>query len=150
MESLIFTHTERHFDFAAPLPEQIDILDVIYGLSRECRFASQVERFYSVAEHSLLCSEIVLQEFALEALLHDAAEAYCKDIPSPLKALLPDYKAIEQRVDVVIRKKFGLPESMSPKVKLVGELARVKLWTEYEHLKNSLEASAKLIKQDKS
>ncbi|MCD3015771.1 HD family hydrolase, partial [Salmonella enterica subsp. enterica serovar Enteritidis] len=25
-------------------------------------------------------------EFAFEALMHDAAEAYCQDIPAPLKA----------------------------------------------------------------
>ncbi|EBF4068573.1 HD family hydrolase [Salmonella enterica] len=39
----------------------------------------------------------------------DAAEAYCQDIPAPLKALLPDYREIEKRTDQLIRFKFGLP-----------------------------------------
>ncbi|EBZ1638051.1 HD family hydrolase, partial [Salmonella enterica subsp. enterica serovar Typhimurium] len=47
--------------------------------------------------------------FAFEALMHDAAEAYCQDIPAPLKALLPDYREIEKRTDQLIRFKFGLP-----------------------------------------
>ncbi len=41
--------------------------------------------------------------------MHDAAEAYCRDIPAPLKALLPDYREIEKRTDQLIRFKFGLP-----------------------------------------
>jgi len=64
-----------------------------------------------------LCSRIVLPELAIEALLHDAAEAYIKDIPTPLKRQLPDYKEIEARFDWAIRVHFGLPESPSPAVK---------------------------------
>ena len=29
----------------------------------------------------MLCSQLVPQEFAFEALMHDATEAYCRDIP---------------------------------------------------------------------
>jgi 5'-deoxynucleotidase YfbR-like HD superfamily hydrolase len=56
----------------------------------------------------------VPSEFALEALLHDASEAYCNDIAAPLKALLPDYRGIEKWVEGLISQKFGLPETMSP------------------------------------
>ncbi|MBS1170158.1 MAG: putative phage hydrolase, partial [Burkholderiaceae bacterium] len=59
------------------------------------------------------------QKYALEALLHDASEAYLKDIPKPLKELLPDYRAIEARLQAVIRRKFGLPEQESDAVKRV-------------------------------
>lgn len=40
-----------------------------------------------------------------------------KDLPAPLKALLPDYKAIERRVDIAIRTRFGLPLESSSIVK---------------------------------
>ncbi|MCW9737487.1 hypothetical protein L4J22_16865, partial [Morganella morganii] len=35
------------------------------------------------------------------------------DIPSPLKAMLPDYKAVEKRIEAVIRENFGLPPVMT-------------------------------------
>lgn len=120
-----YTHSGLHFDFADPQPDQIDINDIICGLSRECRFAGQIKRFYSVAEHSIFCSELVPQEFALEALLHDASEAYCSHIPPALKELLPDYQAIERRVDSAIRAKFALPETLSPEVMLADRVASV-------------------------
>lgn len=113
----ILTYTGRHFDFRDPRPEIINIADIGKGLASESRFAGQTQHFYSVAQHSVLASEIVPPEFALEALLHDAAEAYCKDIPTPLKAMLPDYRAIEARVDAAIRRAFGLPEWISREVR---------------------------------
>lgn len=111
--SYIATSTGKHIDFVNITPDQICIEDIARGLSNECRFAGQLESFYSVAQHSVYVSQIVPPEYALEALLHDAAEAYIKDIPSPLKAMLPDYKAVEKRIEAVIREKFGLPPVMT-------------------------------------
>lgn len=113
----ILTQSGKHFDFTDPRPEQIEIMDIAHALSHECRYAGHVRSFYSVAQHCVLASRIVPPAFALEALLHDASEAYCKDIPSPLKALLPDYHRIEWQVDGAIRDKFDLPMFMSPSVK---------------------------------
>lgn len=115
--SLITTLTGRHFDFINPQADTICIEDIAVALSNICRFTGHVPEFYSVAQHSVRVSYLVPVEFALEGLLHDATEAYCSDINSPLKALLPDYQAIEGRVDAVIRAKFGLPPAMSPEVK---------------------------------
>ena len=102
----ILTNSGKHFDFADPQPDQIDILDIAQGLANECRYAGQCRVFYSVAQHSFLASQIVNPRLALEALLHDAAEAYCKDIPRPLKYMLPEYQAIEARVESAIRERF--------------------------------------------
>lgn len=114
----ILTASGRHFDFADPQPDQIDIRDICRALSCEARFNGHTRRFYSVAQHSAHVSEIVPPEHALEGLLHDASEAYCKDIPMPLKLMLPDYRAIERRVDAAIRARFGLPAQCSAAVKL--------------------------------
>lgn len=111
------TFSGRRFDYVHPTVEMIDIQDIARALSHECRFAGHVLEFYSVAQHSVECSFLVPQAFALEALLHDAAEAYCKDIPTPLKTALPDYKKIESNVDRVIRERFGLPMIESDEVK---------------------------------
>ncbi|WP_145567328.1 HD family hydrolase [Yersinia aleksiciae] len=110
--SYITTYSGLDFDYLKPVASSICIDDIAQALSHECRFAGHLPNFYSVAQHSLLMSFIVEEQYALEALLHDASEAYCKDIPSPLKRLLPDYQAIERQVDLAIREKFGLPEEM--------------------------------------
>jgi uncharacterized protein len=113
----ILTASGKYFDFADPQPDQIDILDIAQGLANECRYTGQCRAYYSVAQHCVLASRIVLPQYALEALLHDASEAYCKDIPRPLKQMLPDYQAVENRVHKVIREKFNLPEVESHEVK---------------------------------
>jgi len=113
----ITTATGRRVDYVRVGPEDIDIEDIATALSRECRFAGHCKHFYSVAQHSVLVSRLVPEELALEGLLHDASEAYLKDIPSPLKSLLPDYREIEARFDRAIRRRFGLPETPSPEIK---------------------------------
>lgn len=114
--SAICTWSGRQVDLLDPKIESIHILDIASGLANECRFAGQCRRFYSVAQHSVLASQIVRHGLAMQALLHDAAEAYLKDIPTPLKAMLPDYRAIEDRLSRIIRLRFGLPEELAPEV----------------------------------
>ncbi|MGX8948487.1 HD family hydrolase [Providencia stuartii] len=114
--SYISTFTGKHFDFINITMDDICIEDIAQGLSNECRFAGQINQFYSVAQHSVYVSQIVPPEYALEALLHDASEAYCKDLPSPLKALLPDYKVIEKGIQKAICYKWDLPRIISAAV----------------------------------
>ena len=113
----LLTASGTHFDLVDPQPDMINVFDIAQGLANECRYTGQCRWFYSVAQHATLASQIVPDELTLEALLHDAAEAYIKDIPRPLKLLLPDYREIERRVDAVIRDRFRLPTSMSDAVK---------------------------------
>lgn len=130
MTSLL-TNSGKHLDLIDPQPAMIDILDIAKGLSREARFSGQTLAFYSMAQHSVLASHIVPEEFALEALLHDASEAYIKDIPRPLKQLLPDYRRVEARVQGAIRARFGLPAEQSQEV---SDADRVLLATERRDL----------------
>ncbi|MEQ5274693.1 HD family hydrolase [Proteus terrae] len=116
--SYIATATNKHFYYLDVRIEDIDIQDIASGLANECRFNGQIDNFYSVAQHSVYVSYLVAPEYALEALLHDASEAYVKDLPSPLKKLLPEYKEIEKSIDAVIRQKYNLPPVMSGAVHL--------------------------------
>lgn len=113
----ILTQSGRSINLLQPDPALISIEDIAHGLSHLCRFTGHTRVFYSVAEHSLEVSYAVPAKYALEALLHDATEAYLGDVSSPLKALLPEYRLLEHGMDQAIRKRFGLPAMQSPYVK---------------------------------
>lgn len=116
----IETFTGRQFHILEPREEEICIEDIAHALAMQCRFTGHTKFHYSVAQHSYLASLIVSEEFRLEALLHDASEAYIGDMSRPLKHFSEcgrHYLQIETRIERVIRKKFGLPPTMSPEVK---------------------------------
>jgi hypothetical protein len=103
----------------------ICIEDIAHGLSQLCRFSGQTLEFYSVAQHSVMVSDVVTMldgssdefpkmerdkknELALVALLHDASEAYIIDLPTPVKAHVQGYVELEHAVMTVIAKRFDL------------------------------------------
>lgn len=109
------TFTGLHFWPLDPRPEEICLEDIAHALSNICRFNGHTIRFYSVAEHSLNVENLLEQQgcnsiVRLYGLLHDAAEAYCCDIPRPLKRSLFGYAEIESRIMKAIYKAFGLSE----------------------------------------
>jgi hypothetical protein len=68
-----------------PRPQDFDIRDIAHSLARINRFNGQTREAYSVAQHSVLCSEIYPTSFAL---MHDASEPYIGDIITPIKRLV--------------------------------------------------------------
>lgn len=91
-----------------PRPEEIDINDIAAALAKQCRFGGHCDWHYSVAQHSVYVSHQVPPEFQLDALMHDSTEAYCIDVPRPLKRSLIGYAKIEDRIWMAIATKFGL------------------------------------------
>lgn len=132
-----------------PDPDSIDLRDVAWSLSKQCRLNGHTPVFYSVAEHTLNLVYYLLdknrQDLVPYALLHDAAEAYLGDIPSPVKKLLPEFKAIEDNILKVILTKFGL----EPKIPKEVELADKRIFLdeiEYLRLKGIYDLTGSLEK----
>lgn len=113
----IITRSGKRLDPLNPDPALIDIFDIAEALSKESRFAGHCKGFYSVAQHSLIVSLNAPEHLKLMALLHDAPEAYIKDMPSPIKKILPDYRAIDKAIWSAIAQKFNLPLVLPPEIK---------------------------------
>jgi hypothetical protein len=106
-----------------PRPEEIYIDDVAHHLSMECRFTGACKRFYSVAEHCVLVSKLIADAFAFEGLMHDAHEAYTRDMASPTKQSLPDYKAMEAKNWRAMARRFQMAEELPHQVHEADMLA---------------------------
>lgn len=111
------TYTGKQYWPIDPRPEDVCIEDIAHALSNLCRYAGHCTKFYSVAEHSVYVSLIVPPEYALQALLHDATEAYIVDVPRPLKRWIKGYADIEEMNWHAIAECFGLPVQMHQSVK---------------------------------
>ena len=116
---MLETVTGKQIDIENPDPALIDIEDIAWGLSRMPRFCGHTITVvpYNVAQHSVFVANealnIVLSDYdhnrftyqeaqdklVLKALLHDAAEVYTGDLPSPLKRIPSLHKIIKQIED---------------------------------------------------
>ena len=113
----------KTFDYESPTVDMVSIIDIAHALSQLCRFNGQSREFYSVAQHSLLVASLMPDGLELYGLLHDASEAYCGDMVRPLKRLIPEYRVIENRVQEVIARRFGLRYPFPDEVKEADNIA---------------------------
>lgn len=111
------TYSGQKFFFENPEPGTIMIEDIGHALGQLCRYGGHSKRFYSVAEHCCIlawwvASQTGDSQLALDALMHDATEAYLVDVPRPIKHRLRGYKEIELRLASLIAAKFGLSDPL--------------------------------------
>lgn len=95
--------------------DDVNLDDIAHNLSKIQRFngAIPIGISYSVAEHCINLSnyfnnKLFNVSLGLHALLHDASEALLSDILSPIKVSLIDYKILEEEIQAVIYRRFGL------------------------------------------
>ncbi len=122
-EPWIQTYSGRRFNPTNPYVDAIVIQDIAHSLSMQCRFSGHVKKFYSVAQHCVLVSYICDSADALWGLMHDASEAYLVDVPRPLKrsGKFDAYLEYEDQMQRAICKRFGLPETEPPSVKVADK-----------------------------
>ncbi len=119
--------TGRAFPLLNLEPGRVNIEDIVPALSRICRFNGHTEHFYSVAQHSVHVSSLVPKKYRMEALLHDAAEAYTQDIPTCWKQvyrkLAPELWAHITNLEHMVHDELDIPRIMSPAVKFADGIA---------------------------
>lgn len=124
----VVTAHGRAFYLRDPRPEEVFIDDIAHSTSQLCRFTGHTRIFMSVAHHALVVARVLIDlgrpDLELYGLLHDAHEAYYGDMSSPLKSLLPEYKAIEERGWHAVADRFGLPRVAPPEIKEADLIAR--------------------------
>lgn len=128
----IRTNTGLYVNVFEPTSEMICIEDIAHALASMPRFGGHLNKRYSVAQHSVNCCKAALSlEDKKAALMHDASEAYMLDIPTPIKAKLPDYKKYEANLMSFIAKKFNFEFPLSEAVHAID---REMLLLEWENL----------------
>jgi 5'-deoxynucleotidase YfbR-like HD superfamily hydrolase len=107
-EGKIETFSGVLFDLINPQSTDVKLVDIAHALAATNRFGGHCRLPYSVAQHSVLCSQNC--EFPEWALMHDASEAYVGDVTRPLKQMLgAAYKEIEMNILYAIGIHFKLP-----------------------------------------
>lgn len=84
-----------------------------------CRYNGHVNKFYSVAEHSIIVSE--LSEDKKWGLMHDVTEAFVPDIPRPFKAFIGGFDEFEERIARAIAKHYNLSWPMPDEVAYIDK-----------------------------
>ena len=113
---LTTTGREHHLSqCAALLPGNApQIEEIAHALAQINRYTGHAARPYSVAEHSLLVCDIVASmgldcHAQMAALLHDAHEAFCGDVATPVKQVLGvAWPAFENTQALLVREAFQI------------------------------------------
>jgi len=110
---MITTYGGRKVDPLNLKLEDINIFDIAHSLALVNRFNGHTQRPINVAQHSVFVMRICKQlstdvKFHLQALLHDAAEAYLGDVTKWLKRTpeFKDYRKAEKRAQDLIWLKY--------------------------------------------
>lgn len=113
------TYSGQVFDPNDLRPEAFRIEDIAHALGMLCRYCGHVKRFYSIAEHCVIGSRQAASELKMHFLIHDASEAYVSDLVSPIKVLLPEYKVIEKKIELVIYEALEIKPPTAKEQRLV-------------------------------
>lgn len=121
------TVSGRKINVTNPDPSTIEITDIAWALSRMPRFSGHSIPYvpYSVAQHCIqVANELAPHgpKIQFYGLLHDAAEAYINDLPSPVKHI-PEIHAVisklEDKLMLTIYEALGITPPTEEEEKIV-------------------------------
>jgi len=139
----VLTHNGAAVPLCSDIEDSsISVLDIAAHLAKINRWNGATLRPNSVAEHSLLVVEIAQRELAMHqpelllcALLHDAHEAYCGDVVTPMKeALGAPARNIEAPLYLKVMRRFHLERASRLYASIVAECDRIAAVTELRDL----------------
>lgn len=147
MPDYITTYTGIRFYPSAPDAEGICIEDIAHALSLLTRGNGHVSRFWSVAQHSILCaSEAAAREWpvrlVLACLLHDASECYLSDVPRPFKNKLTGYREHEEQLLKMIYTRYLGSELTDQEKRMVREIDDGALYYDLKELLHNEQSEA--------
>lgn len=131
----IRTYTGTYVNLKSPESTDIFAADIAIGLARECRFGNHTKRIYSVAEHSIWCMQKAEElypadtAFHFACLMHDAHEAYLKDLPTPVakcfgESFKEEWDGLKVVIQEAINMRFGIRYGHNnPRVMQIDKLA---------------------------
>lgn len=139
MSDFILTQSKTRFYPLEPKEEAIRIEDIAHSLSYLARANGHFKGFYSVGQHSVNCclearARGYSERVQLGCLLHDASESYISDLTRPVKRNLPDYFTIEEKLQSMIYKKFGLGDLNDKEKEQIIDIDDTLLHLEFETL----------------
>ena len=118
-EVYVTTHSGRKLYLLDLDPEEIVIADIAHHLALVNRFGGATPIPISVAQHSVFVSRLCDNtKDDLQALLHDASEAYLGDVPKWLKESTPfdAYRELEKQIQRMIFITFGCDPEVADRV----------------------------------
>lgn len=125
------------FNYWEPEKAEVTIEDLATALANVCRFSGHLHYFYSVAQHAVNTSYLVPKELAFTALMHDTAEAFTNDLPTPLKAAVPVFKELEVKIESDMARRFGFIYPLPKEVKYADsqmlKLEKEKIKRDHSH-----------------
>ena len=139
MENYILTYTKTKFYPLEPNIEDIKIQDIAHSLSLMTRATGHHKHFFSVGQHAISCYKEAMnrgysERVQLGCLLHDASESYISDITRPVKQNLKEYFVIEEKLQKLIYKKYGLGDITEEELGRIKAVDDALLYYEFETL----------------
>lgn len=119
-----------------PHPDNVNIYDIGKGLSHKGHFSGQSEKIFTIAQHSVWVAKKMEKDGhhprkVMAGLLHDGSEAYLGDMIKPIKVMLPEFCAMEDRLQAVIFLKFGLNMEWMPTIKPYDKAVQAQEYEEF-------------------